>query len=139
MGSERCGAKVRQPNLLNLGRHFDVAQSDWPLLCLRIDELFTGQLPLLSDCPLELESHAQRISAQLLALPCAHIECWTKGARSRVFCARIEHASTSTAPQRPVLIPQQEETHIKPIHIVAIITMLVVTMSATANPTSHSR
>ena len=33
--SERIGAKVRQRTLLNLGRHFDVARSDWPVLCVR--------------------------------------------------------------------------------------------------------
>ena len=65
--SERCGAKVRQRTLLNLGRHFDVAQNDWPVLCRRIDELLSGQLPLPPDCPPALESHAQRIAAQLLA------------------------------------------------------------------------
>ena len=65
--SERSGAKVRQRTLLNLGRHFDVAQPDWPVLCRRIDELLAGQLPLPPDCPPALESHAQRIAAQLLA------------------------------------------------------------------------
>ena len=56
--SERTGAKVRQRTLLNLGRHFDVAQHDWPVLCRRIDELLAGQLPLPPDCPPTLESHA---------------------------------------------------------------------------------
>ena len=65
--SERSGAKVRQRTLLNLGRHFDVARSDWPVLCRRIDDLLAGQLPLPPDCPPALESHAQRIAAQLLA------------------------------------------------------------------------
>ena len=65
--SERTGSKVRQRTLLNLGRHFDVAQSDWPVLCRRIDELLAGQLPLPPDGPPALESHAQRITALLLA------------------------------------------------------------------------
>ena len=65
--SERIGAKVRQRTLLNLGRHFDVDPSDWPVLCRRIDDLLAGQLPLPPDCPQALESHAQRIAAQLLA------------------------------------------------------------------------
>ena len=65
--SERIGPKVRQRTLLNLGRHFDVAQHDWPVLCRRIDDLLIGQLPLSPDCPQALESHAQRIAAQLLA------------------------------------------------------------------------
>ena len=65
--SERIGSKVRQRTLLNLGRHFEVAQSDWPVLCRRIDEVLTGQLPLNPDCPAALEAHAQRLAAQLLA------------------------------------------------------------------------
>ena len=65
--SERTGSKVRQRTLLNLGRHFPVGQSAWPVLCQRIDEVLTGQLQLTPDCPPELEAHAQRIAAQLLA------------------------------------------------------------------------
>ena len=65
--SERIGDKVRQRTLLNLGRHFDVAQSDWPTLCRRIDEVLGGQLQLAPDCPPALEAHAQHIAAQLLA------------------------------------------------------------------------
>ena len=61
------GSKVRQRTLLNLGRHFEVAQSAWPVLCRRIDEVLTGQLQLDPDCPPALESQAQRIAAQLLA------------------------------------------------------------------------
>jgi hypothetical protein len=29
--SERTGGQVRQITLLNLGRHFDLPQPDWPL------------------------------------------------------------------------------------------------------------
>ena len=65
--SERIGSKVRQRTLLNLGRHFESAQSDWPVLCRRIDEVLAGQLQLAPDCPAALEVHAQRIAAQLLA------------------------------------------------------------------------
>ena len=64
--SERVGDKVRQRTLLNLGRHFDGAQSDWPALCRRIEEVLGGQLQLAPDCPPALESHAQHIAAQLL-------------------------------------------------------------------------
>ena len=65
--SVRIGSKVRQRTLLNLGRHFPIGQSAWPVLCRRIDEVLTGQLQLAPDCPPELEAHAQRIAAQLLA------------------------------------------------------------------------
>ena len=53
--------------MLNLGRHFNVAQGDWPALCQRIDELLAGQLQLAPECPPALEAHAQHITAQLLA------------------------------------------------------------------------
>ena len=65
--SERAGDKVRQRTLLNLGRHFEVEQGHWPVLCRRIDEVLTGQLALDPQCPPALESHAQRIAAQLIA------------------------------------------------------------------------
>ena len=65
--SERIAGKVRQHTLLNLGRHFDVEQCDWPALTRRIDELLAGQLALPSGGSPALESHAQRITAQLLA------------------------------------------------------------------------
>ena len=60
--SERVGEKVRQRTLLNLGRHFPIGQSAWPVLCRRIDEVLTGQLRLHPQCPAELEAHAQRIA-----------------------------------------------------------------------------
>ena len=41
--SERVGGKVKQLTLLNLGRHFDVEQSQWPVLCTRIEELLSAQ------------------------------------------------------------------------------------------------
>ena len=47
--SERVGDKVRQRTLLNLGRHFDAAQSDWPALCRRIEEVLGGQLQLATE------------------------------------------------------------------------------------------
>ena len=37
------------------------------MLCRRIDEVLTGQMPLARDAPPALESQAQRIAAQLLA------------------------------------------------------------------------
>jgi transposase len=63
--TERVADRVRQVTLLNLGRHFAVAQEDWPTLCARIEEILTGQAGLLSLKP-ELEKLAQRYAAQLL-------------------------------------------------------------------------
>jgi hypothetical protein len=66
--SERVGGKVRQVTLLNLGRHFAVAQADWPTLCARIEEILSGQAVLLGGrASLLVEREAQRLAAQLLA------------------------------------------------------------------------
>ena len=65
--TERLGHTVRQRTLLNLGRHFDIAQADWPLLCTRITDVLNGQAPLVAECPPAVEEEAQRIAAQLLA------------------------------------------------------------------------
>ena len=65
--SERVDSKVRQRTLLNLGRHFEIAQPHWPALCRRVEEILTGQLALEHDATAGLETHAQRIAAQLLA------------------------------------------------------------------------
>ena len=43
--SERVGPKVRQRTLLNLGRHFPLGQTAWPVLCRRIDEVLTRAEP----------------------------------------------------------------------------------------------
>ena len=53
--------------MLNLRRHFDVDQHDWPSLCRRIDETLAGELQWAPECPPALEVHAQYITAQLLA------------------------------------------------------------------------
>ena len=66
--SERCGARVRQRTLLNLGRRFSLSQTDWPLLCSRIEQQLSPQDALLcADIRPEVEQEAQRIAAQLLA------------------------------------------------------------------------
>lgn len=63
--TERVGGKVRQVTLLNLGRHFCLAQQDWPGLCRRIDDILSGQ-SALTRLPSELEELAQRLAAQLV-------------------------------------------------------------------------
>ena len=65
--NERVGNAVRQRTLLNLGRHFDIPQAQWPQLCARIDDILTGQAPLVVDCPRAVEHEAQRIAGQLVA------------------------------------------------------------------------
>lgn len=66
--SERIGARVRQRTLLNLGRHFDIPQDDWPLLCTRLEQLLSSQHTLIpTTVTPAVEQEAQRIAAQLLA------------------------------------------------------------------------
>lgn len=66
--SDRVAGKVRQRTLLNLGRHFPVAQRHWPALCARIEQRLSGQAALLGDdAPLAVERQAERIAARLLA------------------------------------------------------------------------
>lgn len=64
----RIGSLVKQTTLLNLGSHFDIAQSDWALLASRIDALLRGQTDLqLQSVPQDVEAMAQRCAAQLIA------------------------------------------------------------------------
>ena len=64
--SHRVSGKVRQQTLLNLGRHFSVPREDWPLLCRRLDQILSGQLPLLPVASTPLEEEAQRMAQRLL-------------------------------------------------------------------------
>ena len=66
VASERTGDQVRQITLLNLGRHFDLPQPDWPRLCARIDALLAGQPDMLPE-PQAIETLAQRFAARLIA------------------------------------------------------------------------
>jgi len=64
--SERTGKQVRQITLLNLGRHFDLPQADWPRLCARIDALLAAQAGLLAETEV-IETMAHRYAARLIA------------------------------------------------------------------------
>jgi hypothetical protein len=66
--SVRVGNQVRQTTLLNLGRHFALAQEEWPALCARLEELRSGQGALLGGVgSMRVEREAQRLFARLLA------------------------------------------------------------------------
>ncbi|MDD2861063.1 MAG: hypothetical protein PHI71_08360, partial [Acidiphilium sp.] len=52
--------------LLNLGRQFDLPQSDWQALCGRIDALLAGQVGMLAE-PEIIETLAQRYAGRLIA------------------------------------------------------------------------
>jgi len=65
--TERVARKVRQITLLNLGREFAVAQSDWPVLCARIEQLLSGQDALLpAQHDQRIEALAQRYAGRLV-------------------------------------------------------------------------
>lgn len=64
----RVGSVVKQTTLLNLGSHFDIAQSHWARLASRIEALLHGQASLhLQPVPQDVEAMAQRCAAQLIA------------------------------------------------------------------------
>jgi len=65
VASQRTGRHVRQVTLLNLGRHFDLPQPDWPRLCARIKALMTAQPGLLAEAK-PIETLAQRYAARLM-------------------------------------------------------------------------
>lgn len=68
--AERVGGKVRQVTLLKLGRHFELAPTDWPLFCSRLRELVSGQSALLAMPVSEaIEAAAQRHAALLQPRP----------------------------------------------------------------------
>ena len=66
VASHRAGKQVRQITLLNLGRHFDLPQPDWPRLCTRIEALLAAQPGLLAEAK-PIEILAQRYAARLMA------------------------------------------------------------------------
>lgn len=71
---ERIAGKVRQITVLNLGRHFPLAQDDWALLCSRLEQLLNPQAVLCSlSCSDKVERAAQHYYQQLVerSAPCA--------------------------------------------------------------------
>ena len=90
--SERTGSKVRQRTLLNLGRHFEVAQNDWPALCRRIDELLAGQMPLPGDTP-----PALRIARPAHRRPVAR----PRARRHRLLARDLTAATSNTSMSTP--------------------------------------
>jgi hypothetical protein len=66
VASVRTGKQVRQVTLLNLGRHFDLPQPDWPRLCARIEAVLAAQAGLLAETK-PIETLAQRYAARLTA------------------------------------------------------------------------
>ena len=66
--SRREGGRVRQVALLNLGRHFDLPETLWPVLCVRLGQLLGNQSDLVAvDLPEAVETHAQALAARFVA------------------------------------------------------------------------
>lgn len=63
--SERIGEKVRQKTLLNLGKNFSLPKESWPQLCVRIEQILSGQMGLI-EVDETIESLAQHYAAQLI-------------------------------------------------------------------------
>ena len=65
--SVRCGSRVRQRNLRNLGRHVALPRGGWPVLCARVERILAPQRSLeLGACCPAVEDEAQRSAAQLV-------------------------------------------------------------------------
>jgi len=95
--AERTGSRVRQITLLNLGRHFDLPQSDWPRLCARIDALLAGQSGMLPE-PEAIEALAQRFAARLIG---AQSEPGKPAAAPPPAAPEPAQSAPSTAPTAP--------------------------------------
>ncbi len=68
VASVRVGKQVRQCTRLNLGRHFSLPKTDWPVLCTRLEALLSGQQDLVTaTVSPSIESLAQRYYTQLVA------------------------------------------------------------------------
>jgi len=67
VSSKRTGNQVRQQTLLNLGSHFTLPKTDWPLLCTRLEHLLCGQASLL-PVDAAIEKLAQRYAARLITV-----------------------------------------------------------------------
>ena len=62
----KIGKKVRQQNILNLGKLEGVDKEDYKKLADRIEEILTGTEHLFSDIPEELETKAQYYSKKII-------------------------------------------------------------------------
>lgn len=101
--SERIDARVRQRTLLNLGRHFALAQVYWPGLCQRIEEILQGQSSWLEvDLPAPVAATAQRLAAQLLAEGAHSAVSGTQGKKPAVDLQRVDVESLELVRPRSV-------------------------------------
>jgi hypothetical protein len=66
VSSERIGGRVRQKTILNIGSHFDLPADAWGRLCVRIEEILEGKLPLCTPST-AIETLAQEFAARIIA------------------------------------------------------------------------
>ena len=62
----KVGKKVRQQNILNLGKLDDVPRESYKLLANRIEEIITGTESIFSDISEDLEKQAQYFAGQII-------------------------------------------------------------------------
>jgi transposase len=63
--SNRVGDKVRQKTLLNLGKNFSLPKEKWGDLCIRIEQILSGQMSIVEPDE-ETEVLAQQYAAQMI-------------------------------------------------------------------------
>ena len=62
----KVGKKVRQQNVLNLGKLEDVPRESYKILANRVEEILTGTESLFFDIPDNIENRAQQIAGQII-------------------------------------------------------------------------
>ncbi len=67
--SVRCGSRVRQRTLRNLGRHFALPRGDWPALCARVERILAPQLVQAGVSPVGPAAPADGADDPSAALP----------------------------------------------------------------------
>ena len=125
--SERVGARVRQRTLLNLGRHFAIPQADWPLLCVRLEQLLSRQQALIPAAVTPaLEQEAQRIAAQLLIRQTAPgpVAAEPGGAAARCVFDRVDVASLELLRPRSVAVEQVALWAIEQVQLIPLLKRL---------------
>ena len=66
VSSRPVGKQVKQQRLLNLGRHFELPGEQWPELCIRLEQILSGQKPLFEPDEV-IEQTAQHLYSKLIA------------------------------------------------------------------------
>ncbi len=125
--SQRVGARVRQRTLLNLGRHFHIPQDDWPLLCVRLEQLLSPQQTLIpATVAPAVEQEAQRIAAQLLARQVSLAPTAAKPTDGNAECLfeRVDVASLALLRPRSVGVEQVALWAIQQVQLIPLLQRL---------------